>query len=209
MRGFLKWTLVLGLVLGMASAAQAQGPGGRVFGGPGTLLMNSSVQKELKLTDDQVTKAKEALEKVRDNHKDDLAKLRDLSAEERQKLLRTVGEETQKAVAGILDDKQMKRLKQIQWQTNGANALNDPEVQKALKMNDEQKQKLKDIFEASNKKMRELLQGGNAEGAREKFQEIRKETQEKADGVLTADQKKNWKEMKGEPFEIQRQRRQQ
>src|SRR5262249_37630555 len=142
----------------------------------------------------------------RDNHKDDLAKLRDLSNEERQKLLRTVGEESQKAIAGVLDEKQMKRFKQIGWQASGANALNDPDVQKTLKLSDEQKKKLQDIIADSTRKMREAFQGG---GGREKIQEIRKETQDKANGVLTDEQKKSWKEMQGAPFEFQFQRRQQ
>src|SRR5215472_6741883 len=143
MRGLLKGALVLGLALAMASVAHAQR--GRGFG-PGAMLQNESVQKELKLTDEQKTKLREALEKVRDNHKDDLAKLRDLSNEERQKLLRTVAEESQKAIAGVLDEKQMKRFKQIGWQASGANALNDPDVQKTLKLSDEQKKKLQDII---------------------------------------------------------------
>jgi Spy/CpxP family protein refolding chaperone len=206
MRGLLKGALVLGLALAMTSAVQAQ-QRGRGFGGPGFMLQNESVQKELKLTDEQKTKLREALEKVRDNHRDDLAKLRDLSNEERQKLLRTVGEESQKAIAGVLDEKQMKRFKQIGWQANGANALNDPEVQKTLKLSDEQKKKLQEIVADSNRKIREAFQGGA--GSREKFQEIRKETQEKANGVLTDEQKKSWKEMQGAPFEIQFQRRQQ
>jgi Spy/CpxP family protein refolding chaperone len=204
MRGKLTGMLVLGLIVALAGFAQAQPRPGF---GPGGMLMNPGVQKELKLSDDQVGKLKDALGKVRDNHKDDFAKIREMSNEDRQKLMKTVGEESHKAIAGVLDAKQMKRFKQIQWQVGGANALGDPEVQKSLKLSDEQKKKLKTIFTDSDKKMRELFQGGGGgEGAREKFQEIRKDTQEKANGVLNEEQKKNWKEMKGQPFEFQRQR---
>lgn len=206
MRGLLRGALVLGLALAMASVAQAQRQGGRGFGGPGFLLTNPGVQKELNITDDQKTKLREAMEKVREDNKDIIAKgFQGMTREDREKLAKASNE----AIDKVLDKTQMKRFKQIQWQVNGANALNDPEVQKALKLNDEQKKKLQDIFADSNKKMRELFQGGNAEGAREKFQEIRKETQEKANGVLTDEQKKTWKEMQGAPFEFQRQRRQQ
>jgi Spy/CpxP family protein refolding chaperone len=204
MRSTVKAILTASLVLGMAgfALAQRQGPGG--FGGPGFLLMNPGVQKELKLSDDQVSKLKDAMGKVREDHKEDFEKIREASPEERQKVMRAVGEETRKAIAGILDAKQMKRLKQIEWQVGGTRALEDPEVQKELKLSDEQKKKLKTIFEDSNKQIRELFQGGNREGAREQFQKLRKDTDEKTNAVLTDEQKKTFKEMKGEPFELQR-----
>jgi Spy/CpxP family protein refolding chaperone len=200
----LKYALVVGLAAGLAAPALAQRPGGfGGFGGPGFLLRNESVQKELKLTGEQKDKLKTALEKVREDHKDDLAKAQDLSQEERQKLFRTIGEETNKAVAGILDANQVKRLHQIERQQQGARAFANPEVQKELKLTDEQKDKIKEINEESGKKMRELFQpGGDREEAVKKMAELRKETIEKATGVLTAEQKKAWKEMTGEPFEI-------
>jgi len=201
MRGMLKCTLVAGLAFGLANVAQAQRQG--FFPGPGGMLMNPAMQKELKLTDDQVGKLKDALGKVRDNHKDDFAKIREMSNDDRQKLMKKVGDESQKAIAGVLDEKQMKRFKQIQWQVGGARALADPEVQKDLKLNAEQKKKLQTVFAESDKKMQELFQGG-AEGAREKFQELRKQMQEKATAVLTDEQKKSWKEMKGKQFEFPR-----
>ncbi len=202
MRGMLKLSLVAALALGLTTVAQAQRQG--FFPGPGGMLMNPGVQKELKLSEDQMSKLKDALGKVRDNHKDDFGKIQEMSNEDRQKLMKTVGDESRKAIAGVLDDKQMKRFKQIQWQLGGAEALNDPEVQKSLKLNDDQKKKLKTIFDDRNKKMQELFQGGNVEGGREKFQALRKETQEKANAVLTDDQKKSWKEMKGTEFEFER-----
>jgi Spy/CpxP family protein refolding chaperone len=199
MRGLLKGALVLGLALAMASAVQAQ-QRGRGFG-PGGMLQNEGVQKELKLTDEQKTKLREAMEKVREDNKDILAKgFQDMTREDREKLAK----DTNAAISKVLDEKQMKRFKQIGWQVGGANALNEPEVQKTLKLNDEQKKKLQDIIADSNKKMREAFQGG---GGFEKIQEIRKETQEKANGVLTDEQKKSWKEMLGEPFEFQRRQR--
>ena len=62
MRAFLTATVGLGLVALLAGPAAAQGRGGfGMFGGGGfaMLLGNESVQKELKLDDKQVEKAKE------------------------------------------------------------------------------------------------------------------------------------------------------
>lgn len=205
MRGMLKVAAAVGLVGLLASPALAQFGGGFGFGG---LVRNESVQKELNLTEEQKTKLKDALDKVRENHKDDLEKFRDLSMEERQKLMRTLNEENTKAVSGILDNKQMKRLKQITWQTQGAQAFQNPEVQKSLKLTDEQKDKIKSINEDAGKQMRDLFQGGFNEETRKKMQDLRKETLEKVTAVLTTDQKKSWKEMTGKPFEVRFERRQ-
>jgi len=204
MRTLRKGTLVLCLVVGMVSVAQAQPRVPPDFD-PGFLLLNSSVQKDVKVTDEQNTKLKDAMEKIRDKHKDDYAKLREMSRKDQFKLIKTIREEARKAAAGILDAKQIKRFKQIQWQLEGARALEDPEAQEGLKLSGEQKKKLATILEDSDKKMVELFQGGA--GTREKFVALQKETQDKANGVLSEEQKKNWKEMKGEPFEFPRPRR--
>ena len=55
-----------------------------------------------------------------------------------------------------------------------------------------------------DKKWQSLFQGGgDREENAKKFAEMRKDTMEKITGVLTADQKKTWKEMTGEPFDVQ------
>jgi len=212
MRAVLKLMGVACLTLSLASAVQAQRqrPGG--FGGGmgvGGLLQNESVQKELNITDEQKTKLKDALTKVRDDHKDDAAKIRDreTAREERQKLMKAINDDVNKAVSGILDAKQTKRLKQINLQVQGAFAFANPEVQAKLKLTDEQKGKIKDISEEAGKKMRELFQGGFNEETQKKLAEQRKDTLEKISGVLTAEQKKTWQEMTGKPFEIKFERR--
>jgi Spy/CpxP family protein refolding chaperone len=190
-----------------------QGPpgGGFGFGGPGFLLRNDSVQKELKVSDDQKTKLKEAVEKVREDHKGDFAKLQDVPEDQRMEkageIMRAQAKDYYKAAAGVLDDKQIKRLKQIDIQQQGTRALSDPDIQKGLKITDEQKKKILAISEEQGKKMRELFGGGFNEETRKKMADLRKETEDKVNAVLTDDQKKTLKEMKGEPFEIKFERR--
>jgi hypothetical protein len=191
------------------------GPGGG--GGIGGLLQNESVQKELKIDKAEADKLKEAVTKVQDQHKDAIAKLRDLPQNERrtkgEELNKTVNEETLKAVSGILSADQTKRLKQIELQQAGVRAFSRPDVQQALKLTDEQKDALKTIAEDVAKQQRELFQGargqggaggGRGQGNAEKMTALRKESLEKIQKMLTADQKKTWKELTGEPFEIQR-----
>ncbi len=199
MRIAVKGALTLCLMVGLMAAAQAQGPQ-RGGPGPGGLLMNPDVKRELKLTDDQLTKLQDALGKVQDKHKDDFARFREMSNDERQKVIRSISEDYNKAVAGVLDEKQMKRFKQIQWQIAGVGALEDPEVQKALNLSDDQKKKLVAVFEDANKKAQDLFRSGNVEGKRDEFEKLRKDAEDRAYNVLTEEQKKKWKEMQGEPF---------
>lgn len=192
-----------------------RGPGGGGSGGLGALLQNESVQKELKIDKAQAAKLKEAVTKVQDQHKDDFAKLRDLGQEERrtksEELNKTVSAETLKAVSGILSADQTKRLKQIELQQTGVRAFSRPDVQQALKLTDEQKDALKTIAEDTAKQQRELFQGargqggaGRGQGNTEKMTALRKESMERVQKMLSADQKKAWKDLTGDAFEIQR-----
>jgi len=170
------------------------------------LLRNPGVQKELKVTDDQKEKLTKISADIREKHKDDLAKLRDLSQEDRTKLMKEIADESKKAYGEVLNADQMKRLHQIELQQRGVQAFSDPEVQSALKLTDEQKDKLKTINEDARKEMQAAFQGGGQGGDREaamkKLQELRKDTMDKASAVLTADQKKAWKDMTGEAYEV-------
>ncbi|HEV3235477.1 MAG TPA: hypothetical protein VGZ25_00715 [Gemmataceae bacterium] len=219
MRVCCRFALVFGLATLLAAPVLSQQPQrgqrGGGGGGPGSvasLLQNESVQTELKVDKDQAEKVKEAVQQVQDKHKDEFAKLRDLSQEERrtegQKLSRTVSEEILKAADTILKPDQIKRLKQIELQQLGTQAFTRPEVQTALSLKDDQKEKVKAIADAAATEMRELRQGGNQQqGNREKIAAIRKETQEKIQAVLTDDQKKTWKDMTGDPFQMPQRRR--
>jgi hypothetical protein len=207
--------LALGLIVLLAAPVSAQqqrqrrqqrGQGGMGQGGVGALLTNEAVQKELNIDKDQADKVKDAVTKVRDQHKDDFAKLRDLGQDERrqksQELNAAVSEETLKAVGDLLKPEQIKRLKQIEVQQGGDRAFTRAEVQKALNLTDEQKATIKTITDDAAKERRELFQGGNAQGSREKMTALRKETMEKLQAVLKDDQKKTWKDLTGEPFEV-------
>lgn len=121
-----------------------------------------------------------------------------------QAVSKEFNDDATKALGEVLKPEQVKRLKQIELQQRGSRAFVDEEVQKALKLTDEQKEKIKGIAEESGKQMRELFGGGqgNREEAFKKMQSLRKETNDKVQAVLSDDQKKAWKELTGEPFEV-------
>jgi hypothetical protein len=198
MRFLLQSLGVLGVVVLASGAAIAQGP----FGGRGPsgamLLGQESVQKELKLTDEQNTKVREFGESMREKFQEAFG----LEGEERAKKFQELAKEGEKAVADILKPEQAKRLKEIVYQQQGARAFTDPAVAKAVGLSEEQQKKMKEINDETGRQMRELFQPGTPpdDETRKKMQDLRKDSTEKIVKLLSDEQKKKWQEMQGAPF---------
>jgi hypothetical protein len=140
--------------------------------------------------------------------------------EERTAARKKTGEAEDKALTDVLKSDQMKRLHQIAFQQRGMTVFQDETVQTTLKLNDEQKGKIKDINDDLVKATRDLLMqgggggggggGGRGRGGRgaanpetqTKLQGLRKEAMGNAVKVLNDDQKKSFKDLTGETFEI-------
>jgi Spy/CpxP family protein refolding chaperone len=208
-------TLIAAGALALPADAQERQRRGGGPGGPGgSMLDNPQVQKELKLTDEQVSKVKNIVKEIREKHQDDFAKLRDAAPEERREkfmeLRKTVQEETHKALADakVFNPDQEKRLHQLELQTQvmfqGPQVFTDAKVAGELKLTDDQKEKLKTLAQDFNKEREELRQGGPGPEMFQKMAALTKESMEKVNAVLTEDQKKTWKEMTGAPFEMMR-----
>jgi Spy/CpxP family protein refolding chaperone len=208
MRSLGKLALAIGALALMASPALAQGRGGfgGGFGGGAFFVAAPNVQKDMKLSDEQIGKVRDTLREVREKHQDEFAGLRDLSpAEQREKrasLAKAVAEEVKKGLS--LSEEQSKRFDQISLQQRGLQAFADPTVQEKLKLTGEQKSKIREIGEAA----RSSLQGAlNKDASKEERQEafrkmaaMNKENMTKALAELNDDQKKAWKELTGEPI---------
>ena len=212
MRYVLRTLLGLGLVAMLAAPAAAQqGRGGRFGGGNlASLLGNSSVQKELKLDDKQVDKAKDLAEKTREESREKFQGLQDLSQEERrakmQEINREINATTLKAAGEFLNPEQVARLKQISLQVRGVQAFSDPEVQKKLNLTDSQKGEIQAIAQESMEATRGLFSQDQSpeerEAAMKKIAEIRKQALAKVEAKLNDEQQKTWKELIGSPFEF-------
>lgn len=184
--GILVGSFALGLlVVGLATGQQQQkkkfgGGGGFAFGGFGgggaggslALINREDVKKELDISQEQLDKVPDAI---------------------------------QKALGEVLNDKQLKRLRQIDLQQRGNRAFTDAKVQKELKITDEQSENIKTILDESAKEMREMFKdgGGFGGGNQEKIAALNKETKEKVQGVLTSDQRKQYKQLIGEEFKFE------
>lgn len=227
MRRIAQGLVVAGLALAMASPVLAQqgkgqfkgqgkgqgkgfgggfgmmGQGG-MMGGALQLLANSGVQKELKLSDEQVKQATDAVAEQRDKMRERMQELgQDTTPEARREAMTKIQASATKAAEEILNPDQKKRFEQIRLQSMGAGAFLSPKVAEELKITDDQKEKLREIQQAGRP---QGAPGGGAQGDFQammtRMQELRKETYEKAHGVLTDTQKASWKEMTGEPFEV-------
>jgi len=189
--------------------ASAQGFGrGFGGGGAGMLVGNKGVQKEIKATDEQVTKLDALAAETREKMTEARSKTEGLEGEERRNKAMEINREINAGVmtslGSILKPEQTKRFEQISLQSRGIQAFADPKVAEGLKITDEQKEKLKGINESANEQRRELMQGfqDDREGTMKKLAEFNKELMGKVAALMTDDQKKAWKEMTGEPYEI-------
>ena len=227
MRKPVRWAFVAVMAAGMVGITVAQerqrqggGFGGFGFGGPTSLLRSKTVREDLKLTEEQSKKlqewGKEYGQKAQEAMRE---KMKDIPREQiREKIGAIMAEmqaETYKQIGTILDEKQVKRLKEIDLQVAGTQALVRPDVQEALKVTDDQKEKLRGVAQDSFTAMRELREEYGVQGfgpprldeAKQKEYDrklagIRKEVEEKSLAALTDDQKAKWKEKTGAPIDV-------
>jgi hypothetical protein len=195
------------LAVSPGAALGQRGPGG--LSSADVLLQYPAVQAELKLTEEQVTKIKEIVQEIRVKHREDFDKVRDLGQEERREkaleLMKLISQETMQRLKGVLTAEQAKRLDQIRIQEEGMRAFTDAKVQRAIKLTDEQNEKLRAVTDELARKTSSIFQTGGQGDFRDKLNKVfavRKQAMEKAVALLNAEQKKIWKELTGEPFEL-------
>jgi hypothetical protein len=178
--------------------------------GPPFLVFRDKVQEELKLSDEQ----KRKLEKRHDDTVHDATQffqtLGDKKPEERERQLHAyVGRAQENLTAfleGLLQEEQLKRLRQVMLQREGLLALGNAEVMKELEITDKQRQQFFEIVQEMQKKIEPLLKeaqkGGKPEEIRPKVMKIREEHVGRIEALLSEAQKKQWKEMLGKPLDL-------
>jgi transketolase len=195
--------LALALAIGIAAPLFAQRqPGGMGRGGisASMLLGQKSVQEELKLTEDQISKIEKSSKDIRAKFADDVK-----DKDKRTEAFKKMAEETAKLLPDLVKPEQLKRLKQIEIQLGGLMALTHEDVQKTLKMTDKQVSDVKGLSEDLAKDQQAMFKDAGkdkdkAKEAREKVATLRKEATTKFLTGLTADQKKAYAELTGAEF---------
>ena len=204
---------------GMRGGPGGQGGGGMRGGQAGgmdptlMLLMSAEVREEIGLDAEQGAALKKLSESLRPERPD--ADFRSMSNEERTEFFESMrtkmqekAKEAKEQLQDVLFPGQMKRLNELAIQRMGLAALNNPEVAEKLKITDEQKAEMEAARSSVRDKMREMF-AGRSDGERpdrekmmEAFKTAQKDTEAKMMDVLTAEQKSQLDEMKGEPFEF-------
>lgn len=200
-----------GLAMGQGAAGGQGAPGG--FGGRGaggflgggntelTLVANAQVQEALELVPTQVREIEELNAGVQEKMRSVFAELREggdgdreAQAERMRKKMSEVVAETKGELDQILLPHQSKRLKQITFQMEsrgrGNSVVNSDRVGDALKLSEAQKEKLKAKADELEKQLKERIA------------KIRKEAEDELLTVLTVQQRDEYKELMGEPFEL-------
>lgn len=205
--------MVLQLMAGQAFAQVGRGESGGALSM--ILVQQKSVQKELKLSEDQVEKLKQVVAKMREPVISQSGGDRPggVNREEISKKLAEAREAAETDRNAILTADQSRRLNEIAMQQTGPLALAQPDVAKDVGLTDEQQAKVKEIYDAYRTEMRILLPagggrglppfltaGGGLEETRKKHATLRKDTDDKLLALLKDDQKKALEKLNGEPF---------
>jgi coenzyme F420-reducing hydrogenase alpha subunit len=207
-------TMALAGLLVLPVLAQRPGFGGRGVPGGDSLLLNKSVQTELKLDDKQLKTAGEIAKKRQEGFAKVMEAFQDGDREKGMELGKKNREATAKALKDFqktLTSTQAKRFQEIEVQLatkyNQPNIFKNESVQKALKLSDKQKDTVKETLSDFEKDQKELFD--DAKGDRKKFREIgkkmeslRKDAYAKITKSFTSDQTKAWKDAGGEAFEL-------
>jgi hypothetical protein len=204
-------SLTIGTVLSLAVPAVAQfslsRDGSRAVV-TSQVVQREDVQKELQLTAAQIKKLKELGDETRKEMVDEFSKLADLDPkardDKRRELVRQMARKENAALPEILNPKQMKRLKELTYQLSYVQAFRNEEVEAALSLTAEQKEKIQTAMKAAITEMRQLFQDtrdGVGEGQAQAAK-IRERTYEKCVAELSADQKKQWEALQGQPFQF-------
>lgn len=188
----------------------AGGGGGQRGGNRGLtgLLSNEAVATELALSDEQkeqIASFAETIQAEGAGIRELAQQMRDAAEDQRQTLLdqitalrREIDSKTLAGLSDILDEKQLTRLQQIDWQRQGAVALTSTPVMEKLGLSSEQQTKLADLGQKHSSERREL----GFQASPEDRQALTDKYNAEFAGVLTAEQTTAWNELLGEKFEL-------
>lgn len=180
------------------------------LGGP-FIVYRNNVQVELKLTDEQKQRLQERLPATIQETTKVFEMRENLQAEERKKAMQSLrqksGEKLWVFLKQALNAEQFKRFQQLELQHEGPAVLvGRPEIAKELQITDEERyQVIAVIQELQNKiapLIREAKSSGNPQEILPKVIKIREAYDGKIEAILSDAQKKQWKEMRGNPFDI-------
>jgi len=105
----------------------------------------------------------------------------------------------------LLTAEQVKRIKELFIQFNGAAAVPHPAIAKDLGITEDQKTKIKAAQDDNGRKLMESFgSGGSPEEARKTIEKLQNDLKAEIEKLLTEEQKTKFKEMQGAKFEFKK-----
>ncbi len=174
------------------------------------IAFRATVGEELKLSDTQKQRMRDALPEYLQETRKVLETLGDLKPGEREEAMqahrRKSGERFAASLKEILTPSQFARLQQLQLQHEGPGALGRPEIRKDLGITQEQLMQfagvIKEMQEQIEPLIKEAQSGGNPEEIRPRAIKIRKAHEEKIESLMTDSQRERWRAMRGKPVDV-------
>jgi hypothetical protein len=180
-------------------------------GGPLMVLMAPSVQKELKLKEEQKAKIYAFTQKAGQKNRD-LMQTRmfggNANPQAMMEAQRQLRQETDAGIAQILDSKQKERFDQIVLQNEGPLAVARPEIAAKLRLNESQREYVQGVMAQMRTELMMSMRQGVATGQfnpsqmRELTAQVRKEAVKEISKVIDRKQQKTFNSMLGAPFDI-------
>lgn len=196
--------LMTGVVLAMAAPSFGQGPGRGMMGGRG---MMAQIGEDMNVTEEQSTQIQTAM---REMWQGAMQEFQGLSEDERREKMGEMRTRMEEKFAEILTPEQVTRGDEIRIQLEGARSFARPKIQEKLGLTEEQVAQMEAVGTRLREKFQELgeiARSGDAaarEGLREQLEELGKRGETAAFHILTEEQRAQFEEMKGEPFEYVR-----
>ncbi len=202
------------VILSVGVTAFAGGPAhGQFFlaelgrgSGPSQLLLREEVQQELKMTEEQIKKAKLLSQEIREGLDKDFADLSERVGREEARGKQALGNEIKKRareyVKRVITPEQHKRLDEIALRAAGVQGFREEQVQQALGLTAKQKEDIQQLMQQTILEMQLLIKStpDEYEQTQKRAAEMRKACYEKALTYLTPEQRDKWHEMRGKPF---------
>jgi len=204
--------LLTTITRGQAPTPQAQNkvdPRVNHPGSPTPIYQMNDVAKSLNLTPEQVNRLNTQTADIQKRYADDFNKLNSLSGAERAQqqndLNRRYNADWMKSARDILNENQISRYQQLQYQYGGFGTFNDPDVQKRLNLTDEQRNNLRQLNDWSSQQMQDINRLGatDAQKATQLHGDYQRQYQERFNKFLTPEQQRTWQQMTGEPYRFQ------
>ncbi len=206
---------------GPGGGMRGPGPGGMMGmgmgmgatqGGPLMLLLAPSVQKELKLKEDQKAKCYTFVQKARQKNSDMFqSRMFNGNANPQAGMMevaKQIRKENDAGIAQILDPKQKERFDQIVLQNEGPLAVARPEIASKLRLNESQKEYVQGVMMQMGNELFMARRQSQVTGSfspahmREITSQLRKEAVKEISKVIDRKQQKNFNSMLGAPFDL-------